>query len=96
MVATRPAGALHADGLAADQLREGREESHQHHECFGLLGTTELTACLTRPTRRPHADLSFPIMGQQTNKIIKRRRRAAYLKRRAAKAKLAASGAKSK
>ncbi len=33
-------------------------------------------------------------MGQQTNKIIKRRRRAAYLKRLTSKAKLATAAAK--
>jgi hypothetical protein len=35
--------------------------------------------------------LTHTTMGQQTNKVIKRKRRAAYLKRRKARAKLAAA-----
>jgi hypothetical protein len=50
---------------------------------------------LTRLRRSGSSRVHLPtIMGQQLNKIIKRRRRAAYLKRKKTKAKLAAAAKK--
>ena len=48
--------------------------------------------CLTRPVRSETSTLLtlHNIMGQQLNKHIKRKRRASYLKRKKARAKLAA------